>query len=264
MNEYEAKKEERAQRADDRAEKARERSNQAFNNSSMSEANTGIPFGQPILVGHHSEGAHRAAIKRADNAMRKSIQENEKANYYAGKAEAIRNDTSISSDDPDVVKKLKAKIETAEHSQRIMKACNKIIKNKKLIFDGKIIAIKELLPIEGKALEILTPNCMGTIGFPSYALTNNNANIRRMKGRLAKLDRQSNDVTQEFVFGENKVLDNVEDNRVQIFFPGKPSEEIRTKLKRSGFKWSPANKVWQRFRGTYAMQEAKTIAQIIE
>ena len=29
----------------------------------LREEKSGIPFGQPILVGHHSEGMHRGAIK---------------------------------------------------------------------------------------------------------------------------------------------------------------------------------------------------------
>jgi hypothetical protein len=33
------------------------------------EGATGIPFGQPILVGHHSERRHRRVIERVDRAM---------------------------------------------------------------------------------------------------------------------------------------------------------------------------------------------------
>ena len=48
---------------------------------------TGIPFGQPILVGHHSERAHRKVLERADNAMRKGIEESKKADNYRARAE---------------------------------------------------------------------------------------------------------------------------------------------------------------------------------
>ena len=50
---------------------AETRSTKARKKSDMSEANTGIPFGQPILVGHHSEGAHRRLIERSHRAMDK-------------------------------------------------------------------------------------------------------------------------------------------------------------------------------------------------
>jgi len=46
-----------------------------------------IPFGQPILVGHHSERAHRNAIEKSWNAMGKSVELSEKAGDHASKAE---------------------------------------------------------------------------------------------------------------------------------------------------------------------------------
>lgn len=42
------------------------------------------------------------------------------------------------------------------------------------------------------------------------------------------------------------IEDNVEDQRVRLFFDGKPSEEIRTYLKSNGFRWSPSTGSWQR------------------
>ena len=49
-------------------------------------ATAGIPFGQPILVGHHSERTHRAAIEKSWNAMGKSVAEGEKAESHESKA----------------------------------------------------------------------------------------------------------------------------------------------------------------------------------
>jgi hypothetical protein len=45
-----------------------------------------IPMGQPILVGHHSEAGHRAALKRMDYAMRNHIEEGQKAQYWEHRA----------------------------------------------------------------------------------------------------------------------------------------------------------------------------------
>ena len=42
----------------------------------------GIPPGQPILVGHHSERGHRATLKRCDAAMRRALNESERAAYW--------------------------------------------------------------------------------------------------------------------------------------------------------------------------------------
>ncbi|HAO14890.1 MAG TPA: hypothetical protein DDE71_04930, partial [Tenacibaculum sp.] len=47
--------------------------------SDLSESATGIPFGQPILVGHHSEKRHRRTIEKAHRAMDKCLEESKKA-----------------------------------------------------------------------------------------------------------------------------------------------------------------------------------------
>ena len=75
----------RAQRYEDWAAAAQQRSTAAFQRSE--EAVAGIPFGQPILVGHHSESRHRNAIKRSDAAMRKCVEESDKARSHESKAE---------------------------------------------------------------------------------------------------------------------------------------------------------------------------------
>lgn len=75
----------KAERYEGYADNARKRSDEAFDKSQK--AVEGIPFGQPILVGHHSEGMHRAAIKRSSNAMDKCVEESKKAKHYDSKAE---------------------------------------------------------------------------------------------------------------------------------------------------------------------------------
>lgn len=74
----------KAERYSDWADKAQQRSADAFNRSEA--ATAGIPFGQPILVGHHSEKAHRAAIERSWQNMGKSVAESEKAKEHEQKA----------------------------------------------------------------------------------------------------------------------------------------------------------------------------------
>lgn len=75
----------KAERYEGWADNARRRSDEAFERSNNAVA--GIPFGQPILVGHHSEGMHRAAIKKSWAAMDKSVEEMHKAEAHESKAE---------------------------------------------------------------------------------------------------------------------------------------------------------------------------------
>jgi len=108
----ERKQERRLEWADSRAAKA----NQEWERGDLSEEKSGIPFGQPILVGHHSEGKHRRAIERAENAMRRAHEHSEKAKEHAEKAQNIQRqlDRSIFSDDDNAVQELEARIAERE------------------------------------------------------------------------------------------------------------------------------------------------------
>ncbi len=47
---------------------------------------SGIPFGQPILVGHHSERRARRDVERIDNGMRRAVQMWETSEYWKWRA----------------------------------------------------------------------------------------------------------------------------------------------------------------------------------
>jgi hypothetical protein len=51
---------------------------------------------------------------------------------------------------------------------------------------------------------------------------------------------------KEYSYGNVKVLHNTDDNRLQLFFDGKPEQSMIERLKSKGFKWSLRNKAWQR------------------
>ncbi len=217
-----------------------------------------IPFGQPILVGHHSEGRHRRDLAKIDNNMRKSVEADRKSDYYADKAKNIENDTTIYSDDPEAIVKLKEKIGSLEANQTLMKLANKIIKSKK----PEVQKIDELVHLgltEKQALEIMTPGRFAGMGFASYSLTNNNANINRNKKRLKQLVQLESQETKEFEINGVRVVDNVEDNRLQLFFPDKPGEAIRKDLKSKAFRWTPSIGCWQTHRSNWANRKANDL-----
>jgi len=209
-----------------------------------------IPFGQPILVGHHSEKRHRKDLERIDNNMRKSIEADKKSEYYADKAKTIESDKTIYSDDPEAVAKLKEKIASLERNQKVMKDVNRILKSKKLHNQQKIEKMQEVGLNEKQAIQMLEPDRYGRLGFPSYSLQNNNANINRNKKRLKELEyltsMETTEINFDFAGYEVKWVNNIEDNRLQLFFPGKPEDSIRSTLKRNGFRWSPRVGAWQR------------------
>lgn len=62
----------------------------------------------------------------------------------------------------------------------------------------------------------------------------------------ARTELDYNIAEKEYNIGDVRVLQNTEDNRLQLFFDGKPEQGMIEKLKSRGFKWSPRNKAWQR------------------
>jgi hypothetical protein len=163
----------------------------------------------------------------------------------------------IMAGDSNAISRLTEKIEKAEKFQALMKAANKIIKKKSGI---DFAALEKLGFTAVQSAELSKPDCCGRIGFAAYQLTNNNANIKRMKGRLRIIERDQHSVDTQHV-GENATLEDCPaDNRIRLFFEGKPAEEIRTQLKKNGFRWTPSKGCWQSYRNRHSMETAKQIA----
>lgn len=246
MNEYESKRETRRERYLELADKADSEANRrAEQGSAMLDV---IPFGQPILVGHHSEGRDRRYRARMGKQFDKSREASKKAAYYRGKA-ASMDYAGVSSDDPDAAAKLREKLAELEAKQKRMKDANRIIRAALRKHEPEERTVAALVAIgfpEAVATARLSPDPLGDVGFPTYALSNNTANIRRYRQRLAQLvkanDRQSvTEVGGDFTFR----LD-ADENRVLFEFDGRPDADTRTLLKREGFRWSPSRTAWVR------------------
>jgi len=249
MNSYQEKRQAKIERLKELAEKHELKSTQCY--QAAKQIGSFIPMGQPILIGHHSEGRHRRDLNKIDNNMRKSIEHDKTAEYYANRVESMENDNSISSDDPEAVTKLKEKIARLEKNQQLMKDLNKVLKSKKLDDTQKLAKLIESGIKEQDAAELMKPY-YGVMGVPSFSLTNNNANINRLKKRLQSIEKRATLTTTSKEYGAVTMTDNTEENRLQIFFPGKPSDEVRTILKRSGYRWSPSNGCWQSYRNRHS------------
>lgn len=247
---YNGKKEARIERYQELAEKHDRLSTAAYNQSKTMASV--IPMGQPILVGHYSEGRDRRYRDKIWNKMGQSVKHSETAEYYTDKAEAAANNSAIQSDDPEAIAKLKQKIASLEENQESMKAGNKIVKNTKLTKEQKI---EQLNAAGHNGEELMNPPhyMHGIQGYAGYALSNNNANIRRLKERLKGLERslvvaaETGDTEEEYPDLRLTVVHARSINRLQLKFEAKPSEDVRSLLKSNGFRWSPREKSWQRF-----------------
>lgn len=253
----EEKKQARIERYEELANKATKQSAASWGQShKMTEH---IPMGQPILVGHHSERGHRRLLNRSWDKLGESVKLSEKAEYYQRKAEAAARNHAIYTEDADAEERLTAKITTLEALQERMKSANKVVKSKKLTDEQKITRLLELEFSEVNARGLLAPDFAGRLGFPSYSLQNNNATMRTAKQRLEQVKKLKEAETKEYEINGVKVVENTEENRLQLFFNGKPSDEIRTKLKRNAFRWSPSNGCWQSYLKHWQITQATAI-----
>lgn len=219
-----------------------------------------IPLGQPILVGHHSEKRHRRDIQRIRDGLRKGFELTKQADNLEQRAASAERNDMISSDDPEALDKLREKLVEFEAERDRWKAINKALTKKT---DEAVQKALEALQLTARELQDIKLNRGVTSGklFPlKYKVTNLGANIRRVKERLESLEKlAATKPAEDLKIGDCVIRE--EDNRVQLIFPGKPSEEIRRELKSHGFKWSPTAGAWQRLLSDPARYWAKRIAE---
>ncbi len=256
MNDYERKQEARRERYERKAEQLRAEAgrlhDQAHDMASI------IPFGQPILVGHYSEGRDRRYRERIHNTFGKAFATMDKADYYEQKAASVGTG-GISSDDPDAVRKLKEKLAELEKLQEWMKQANALIRKHKTP-ERQLAALMEMGMSEAEAKEVLDPGWCNRPGFMPFQLQNNNANIRRVRHRIQQLEQAAQNVTVEQECGSYTYREDAEENRVMFLFDGKPEPEVRALLKSHGFKWSPTRGAWVRMlnnMGRYAAERVR-------
>lgn len=257
MNSYEAKLEAKRERYEKKAEQLREEAERLHEHAhQMADV---IPFGQPILVGHHSEGRDRRYRERIHNTFGKAFATMDKADHYERKAASVGTG-GISSDDPDAVDKLKEKLESLKRNHEWMKNVNAAIRKGKTP-DRQIPALVALGMSEAQAQELLKPDFCGRIGIAPYSLQNSNANIRRVEQRIREMERAAErNVTVEQEGDGYTYREDADENRVMFLFDGKPDAAIRAVLKRHAFKWSPTRGAWVRMlnnAGRYAAERVR-------
>lgn len=131
--------------------------------------------------------------------------------------------------------------------QENMKSYNKMVKKDP---QGAYDALDDELKKEVDTFK----RTRGSNSFPSFRLTNNLATIKRLEEQVKRISLiRTLNSGGGFDFIGGRVEFDAEEIRYNIFFDEKPCEEIREKIKRRGFKWSPRREAWTR--------GAKTISQ---
>lgn len=224
---FEERRQERIDRLNAAAGKATEESNRQFQRSH--DLVKDIPLGQPNIVGRPALPRLR---EKSRDALGKSVELDEKAAYYADRAEAAENNHAISSDDPEAIEKLKTKLAALEAERERVKASNKAARAA-----GKEPAPWYTLPYLGK-------------------------DIKRIKERIAQLERVDRMPDQTIPFDGGEIVVDSEINRVQIKFDERQDGEVLDLLHRYGFHWARSEGAWQRLKGPNALYAAKKICGV--
>lgn len=132
---YEDKQNARRERYEELSEKASRESEQAH--QAFRDKMSAIPFGQPILVGHHSEQRDRRYREKAWDTLGKAVKLSDKADYYESKANSVGK-AGISADDANAIAKLAQKYKsgvTSAEKRRIIDRVIDIHKNRQMAGD---------------------------------------------------------------------------------------------------------------------------------
>jgi hypothetical protein len=251
---------ERKERAEARAERAEARAGAAQDTYQRQPAHQ-IPLGQPILVGHHSEGRHRRDLARADRALGNAVHADRAAKDAAERARTSGHAIQVGDDDATAA--LRAKIQEAEathaaytrHNREARKGTHAI---------GEECSGCKLFARDGA--HMMTEG----IRLPPYVLTNSRGRIKQAKQQLLKAqkvaERKTEAANQDqcappLATGQGwQICNDIEDDRVRVYFDWKPPAELRAIVNGYGFRWSPTVGAWQRQNTANGMYAARRVA----
>ena len=154
----------------------------------------------------------------------------------------------------------KAKLEEMKELLEGMKEVNKMIR-KGALRSAIEEKMRELGFDESKIKGVLEPDYMGRVGFKDFDLRSVRDRIKRLERKLETLaEKKTHEPVEiEEKTEDYKIVRNYNLDRVMIFFSEIPPVELREKLKRNGWHWSPKNKAWMRKLTESAVYDAKRI-----
>ena len=197
--------------------------------------------------------------KEKQNAARDSNMQ--EWQYIQGLLDKIRSTGmgGIRQDDPQAIPKLQKKLDGLVKAQETMKAVNAYYRK-----HGTLDGCPHLSPenLEKLKADMVSGWHYEKKPFQSWELSNNNAEIHRVRQRIESLTRAKETVYVGWEFDGGHVEANREQSRLQVFFEDKPDAEARQQLKEHGFRWAPSVGAWQRLLNGNAYYAADRIPSI--
>lgn len=202
----------------------------------------GIPFGQPILVGHHSERRARRDADRIHNGMVRAMAEGKLARHHESKAAGLAHqlDRSIFDDDPDAVERLQEKITSLEANCDRMTQANKLWRK-----SGRNAVAEAFGESLAAAAETVMSQGYSWIKTP-FNLTSDRAEIRRCKARITAIEARRARAASAEAAGGVSIATTEGLDWATVTFAEKPARSILEALRAAGYRWGQGS--WHGYR----------------
>ena len=201
---------------------------------------SGIPMGQPILVGHHSEGHARRDAERIASHMQHGVEETRLAEHHESKADGLARqlEHNIYSDDADALAALETRIADREAQATIWTDLNKAWRKAK----GDPATFATLAGISEAEAQATANGIAAAYSWekqpiPSWQLSNLRANIRRDRERIEEIKTRAARSEQAEQAG-GVTVEMASHGYCRITFAEQPDRAILDALKAAGFRWA--------------------------
>lgn len=150
-----------------------------------------IPFGQPMMPGHHSYKGDVAYRGRIQSGYQRGFENLNKADAMHSKAANIRDaaERAIYSDDENAIEALRARIDGLEQERARIKAYNATCR--KGAPDETLLTENQRQALASQARHQASYHDRIKKQMPPYAAANLSGNISKQRARLAQLERQA-------------------------------------------------------------------------
>lgn len=200
-----------------------------------------IPFGQPVLVGHHSEKRDRRYRGRIHSAMDRGVELSRKAEHHESKARGLATqlERSIFDDDPDAVERLEAR---AAESDRMAEQCNAI--NRVWRSGGHAAVLAQFGQKLADACQ-RHASMFACVASKPMSATSDRASARKDRERI-RLIQKRRELAAQAAATESGVMITGSDSWVNVRFADKPERSVIDALKAAGFRWGGG--AWMGYR----------------
>lgn len=218
-------------------------------------------------------GASNFPIRKKEKqiaAWDKNMENFRKADHYLDMLKRAHT-LAVKSDDPEVLDFLRAKLAGLEEAHALMVSANAYYRKNKTLEGFEGIPADTMAWITRPGVYLPggrngdgSPLAFYGKPFPTYELTNSNANIKRVKQRIETLESVKASKPIEEEHDGYTYRENAEAMCVQFQFDGKPDDETRALLKRNGFRWAPSLGVWQRQLNDNGKYAAHRVMEVLD